>query len=106
MLRRKELNAPFKAASDCGFRIADCELAFQIRNPQSTIRNGLRSFCSSRGVFAIEYAVLLVVAIAAFTGMSVYLMRALCGRWRLQADTFGQGRQYEPDVTTCTPGPC
>ena len=57
-------------------------------------------------MLAIEYAILLAVGVAALTGMSVYLMRAICGNWRQQADVFGQGRQYEPGVTTCTPGPC
>lgn len=48
------------------------------------------------GAFSIEYAVLVVVVVAAVVGMAVYLKRAFSGRWRDAADTFGHGRQYEP----------
>ena len=48
-----------------------------------------------RGGFSIEYAVLIAVVSAAVLGMSVYVQRALAGRWRSVGDTFGQGRQYE-----------
>ena len=40
--------------------------------------------------------------IAAVLGMSIYVKRALEGRWRQVGDTFGHGRQYEPGVTTVT----
>jgi Flp pilus assembly pilin Flp len=54
---------------------------------------------SPRGSFSIEYAVLIVVLASAVVGMSVYMKRAISGRWRQSADTFGQGRQFEPGVT-------
>jgi Flp pilus assembly pilin Flp len=47
----------------------------------------------------IEYAVLIVVIIAALLGISVYLKRAVSGRWRESADTFGHGRQYQYNET-------
>ncbi len=49
-----------------------------------------------RGAFTIEYAFLIAIIVAALIGMSVYLKRSLCGKWRTVGDTFGYGRQYEP----------
>lgn len=53
-----------------------------------------------RGQTAVEYAVLLVVVVAALLTMAVYAKRALTGKWREAGDTFGYGRQYEPQATT------
>jgi hypothetical protein len=55
-----------------------------------------------RGSVSLEQAALMAVVVAAVVGMSVYSMRALCGRWRQVGDTFGFGRQYEPRVTQVT----
>ena len=49
-----------------------------------------------KGALTIEYAVLVAIVVAALIGMQVYMRRAICGRWREAADTFGHGRQYEP----------
>ncbi|MFA5144935.1 MAG: hypothetical protein WC723_02900 [Candidatus Omnitrophota bacterium] len=49
-----------------------------------------------RGAFSIEYAVFIVVLIASLVAMSVYITRAVCGKFRESADTFGHGRQYAP----------
>lgn len=59
-------------------------------------------FC--RGFSMIEYALIIAVAVAALVGMSVYLKRALSGKWRQSMDSFGSGRQYEPGVTVVTEG--
>ena len=53
-----------------------------------------------QGGFTVEYAVVVVVVIAALLGMAVMVKRGLAGRWRSVGDTFGHGRQYEPGVTT------
>ena len=53
------------------------------------------------GNLTIEYAFLIVIIVVALIGMSVYLKRALCGKWREMGDTFGYGRQYEPGLTKC-----
>lgn len=50
-----------------------------------------------KGLLAVEYALLIAAFIAAVVGAAVYMKRAVCGHWRTQADTFGYGRQYEPD---------
>jgi len=47
----------------------------------------------------IEYAVLIVVIIAALLGMQIYLKRAISGRWREAADSLGHGRQYQYNKT-------
>lgn len=46
-----------------------------------------------RGVSMIEYSLLLAVVVAAIVGAQIYLKRAISGRWRQAADTFGYGRQ-------------
>lgn len=52
-----------------------------------------------KGSVTIEYAAFIAILIAALLGMSIYIKRALEGRWRQVGDAFGQGRQYEPGVT-------
>lgn len=42
----------------------------------------------------IEYSLILTLVVAAILGMQIYLKRAISGRWRQAADTFGYGRQY------------
>lgn len=46
-------------------------------------------------MFTLEYAVVIVIVIAALLVMSVYIRRAVCGRMRSSADVFGGGRQYQ-----------
>ncbi len=58
-----------------------------------TKRMALPSF--KRANIMIEYAILIAVIIAALLGVAVYLKRAISGRWREVADTFGYGRQYQ-----------
>jgi Flp pilus assembly pilin Flp len=48
-----------------------------------------------RAASTIEYAMVIAVVIAALLGIQVYVKRAVCGRWRQAADTFGYGRQYD-----------
>jgi len=47
-----------------------------------------------RGMSTLEYTMILVIAAAALIGIEIYVKRAICGRWRQAADTFGFGRQY------------
>ena len=54
----------------------------------------------TKGSLTIEYAILIAIVVAALIGMQDYVRRAICGRWRVAADTFGHGRQYEYGVTT------
>ncbi len=48
------------------------------------------------GVSTVEYMILLVFCLAALVLMSGPVQRAIQGRWKATADTFGQGRQFEP----------
>lgn len=52
----------------------------------------------NRGFLSLEYAVLIVIAAAALMAMSTYFKRAICSKWRQNADAFGHGRQYAPSV--------
>ena len=54
---------------------------------------------SKRAFSTLEYAVLTVVVIAALITMSIYIKRAVSGRFKDTADSFGFGRQYDPDHT-------
>jgi len=53
----------------------------------------------NKGNLMLEYVVLITVVIAGLLVMQTYIRRAVCGRWRQNADVFGSGRQYQPDVT-------
>ncbi|HTZ11011.1 MAG TPA: hypothetical protein VMD04_01340, partial [Candidatus Margulisiibacteriota bacterium] len=55
-----------------------------------------------KGYLSLEYAFLIAVVVAALLGTSVYLKRAVSGRWRDLGETFGYGRQFEPGLTTET----
>jgi len=56
-----------------------------------------------KGATVIEYAIIIASVAIALIGMSVYLKRAISGKWKQSVDVFGYGRQYGKDVTTTTP---
>lgn len=47
-----------------------------------------------KGAYTVEYGILIVIMIAALVGISVYMKRAIIGKWREAADSIGFGRQY------------
>lgn len=53
----------------------------------------------NNGSVSLENAVLIAIVIAALIGMSVYLRRSICGKFRQAGDSFGYGRQYSPANT-------
>jgi hypothetical protein len=57
-----------------------------------------------RGSLFVEYAAFIVAFVAAFVIMAPLLMRAICGRWRESADSYGYGLQYQPKDSTWTGG--
>jgi Flp pilus assembly pilin Flp len=59
----------------------------------------MKRLAKRQGFLAVEYAVLVIILVAALLSMSVYVKRSLCGSWRKAADTFGYGRQYQTGVT-------
>jgi uncharacterized protein (UPF0333 family) len=58
----------------------------------------MRKFLRKRGQSTLEYAVLIVVIIAALVAMQVYLKRGIQGRTRESADQIGE--QFSPGYTT------
>ena len=52
---------------------------------------------SRGGQTTLEYAAMVAIVAGALLAMSFYIKRALSGRWRAVGDTFGYGRQYEPN---------
>ena len=49
---------------------------------------------SCRGVFTIEYAILLAVVVAALVEMVVIMKRAVSDKFRQSGAAIGAGRQY------------
>lgn len=64
-------------------------------------RQGLKNISNrrQRGFLALEQALLIAAVAAALIAMSVYIKRAISGKYRDVGDSFGLGRQYEPGVT-------
>lgn len=58
----------------------------------------MRKMLNKRGQSTLEYAVLIVVIIAALIAMQVYLKRGIQGRMRESSDQIGE--QYSPGYTT------
>jgi Flp pilus assembly pilin Flp len=59
-----------------------------------------------RAVTLFEYAILIAILSLALAAMSPYIKRSLSGRWRSTGDTFGYGRQYDPNATNEGSRPC
>lgn len=57
---------------------------------------------NKRAFTTLQYALMLVVAVAAILALQVMLRRAISAKWKESADTLGGGRQYERGVTTIT----
>jgi Flp pilus assembly pilin Flp len=55
---------------------------------------------SLKGMSLIEYAMLVAVVGLAILGMSIYVRRAVEGKWKQSIDIFGYGRQYDPASTS------
>lgn len=49
---------------------------------------------------AIEYGLLIAIVAAGLIAAAVYLKRGIMGKWRQVGDTFGAGRQFDPETTT------
>lgn len=58
-----------------------------------------------KGISVIEYSLVVAVVAVALWGMRVYVKRAVAGRWRQAADTFGYGRQYDTKTDPKYTGP-
>jgi uncharacterized protein (UPF0333 family) len=50
-----------------------------------------------RGQSLLEYSILLVIIIAAFIVMQIYIKRGFQGRWKTTIDELGD--QYDPNTT-------
>ena len=54
---------------------------------------------NAKGTITLEYVIIITVVVAALVGMSIYMKRAICGKWREAADAIGFGKQYDPQKT-------
>lgn len=54
------------------------------------------------GIATLEYAVFIAALLLALLSLQAPLRRALCAKWRDAADSFGSGRQYNPDSPKAT----
>lgn len=57
----------------------------------------------NRGFSVIEYSLLIAIVAAGLIAAAVYLKRGIMGKWRQSGDTFGAGRQFDPETTAVTP---
>lgn len=47
----------------------------------------------------MEYSMLLMLLVFAFLAFQKYLVRGMAGRWKAVGDSFGYGKQYDPETT-------
>lgn len=47
----------------------------------------------------LEYAILIIIVVAALLAMRIYMLRAVQEKYRQNGDVFGEGEQYESEVT-------
>ena len=47
----------------------------------------------------LEYSALLVLVLAGFIAMHIYISRGFAGKWKDAGDSFGSGRQFDPNFT-------
>ena len=52
------------------------------------------------GQSLIEYIVLIVLVLGAFLVFQKYITRGFAGRWKVVGESLGQGRIYDPKLTT------
>ena len=60
---------------------------------------------NQKAMSIIEYSAVAAIVAMALIGMQIYVKRAVSGRWRQAADTFGYGRQYDTNRDTNYTGP-
>lgn len=53
-----------------------------------------------KGQSLIEYIVLIVLILGAFLVLQKYITRGFAGRWKAVGESMGQGRIYDPRMTT------
>jgi len=58
---------------------------------------------SKKAQSTIVYAALIAMVIGGLLVISMYIKRAIQGRYHQSADVFGAGAQYQPGSTTVTP---
>ena len=54
----------------------------------------------TKGQSLIEYIVLIVLVLGAFLVFQKYITRGFAGRWKVVGESLGQGRIYDPKLTT------
>jgi Flp pilus assembly pilin Flp len=52
-----------------------------------------------KGASIIEYSLIIAAVAFGLIGMSIYLKRAISGKWKQSVDVFGYGRQYGKNAT-------
>ncbi len=54
----------------------------------------------TKGQSLVEYVMLIVVVLGAFLVFQKYIARGFAGRWKSVGESMGQGRIYDPRLTT------
>lgn len=70
---------------------------FQIRPRRSEYLTDAVKIRDKKAASLLEYTVLLVIIMGGFILMGNYIVRGFSGRWKEVGDSFGFGRQFDPD---------
>ncbi|MFH0763275.1 MAG: hypothetical protein V1925_05250 [Candidatus Omnitrophota bacterium] len=57
---------------------------------------------NSKAQVLLEYALLIILVVAALVAMRYYIIGAVQEKYRQSGDVFGEGEQYEKGVTKVT----
>lgn len=52
--------------------------------------------CINKAQTVFEYAIVIILMVAALIAIGKFLQRSLQGKYRQSADTFSSGEQYKP----------
>ena len=59
-----------------------------------------RKIRQRNGSSVLEYSMVIAVVLLALLAFHRYIYRAMAGKWKEAGDTFGYGKQYDPEKTT------
>ncbi|MCK5259954.1 MAG: hypothetical protein KAJ70_02735 [Candidatus Omnitrophica bacterium] len=60
----------------------------------------IRKHRKKRGQSMMEFVALIIFLMAAFIVFQKYIVRGFSGRWKSVGDALGQGRIFDPNLTT------
>ncbi len=59
----------------------------------------MKNINKKKGQTVLEYVILTTFILFVFLSFQKYIVRAFSGRWKRSVDSFGYGRQFDPNKT-------